>query len=186
MQLTGKARGAPVGVVSSTPTSGGSVTMQHRRRRRLRPAAGLAVGAMIAVGGTWAVQQQAGAVPAGCEVDYSITHVRQGGFGAHVRITNLDDAVSGWTLLWSFAGGETVTRAWNAEVTLGTAQVTAKSRASNGAVATGGTVSFGFNGSLPGSAQPTAPSSFTLNGAVCTSSTTTAGGTSAGTGSGTS
>jgi hypothetical protein len=145
---------------------------------------------MIAVGGTWAVQQQAGAAPAGCEVDYSITHVRQGGFGAQVRITNRGDTVSRWTLQWSFAGGETVTRAWNARVTLGAAQVTATSRASNGSVVTGGTVSFGFNGSLPGSGRPTAPASFSLNGTVCTGSTTSVGGTSAatsaGTGSGTS
>src|SRR4051794_3191119 len=106
------------------PTSGGHVTTQHRRSRRLRSAAGLAAGGLIAVGGAFAVQQGgAAAATAGCRVDYSISSTWQGGFGANVQITNLGDAVSGWTLQWSFGGGEQVTQAWNADVTLGSSQV---------------------------------------------------------------
>src|SRR5690242_9162170 len=115
---------------------------RHRRRRAWRSAAGLAAGGLIAIGTTWTVQQQAGAAAAaaGCRVGYTITNSWQGGFGANVEITNLGDAVTSWTLQWSFGGGEQVTQAWNADVALGTSQVTAKSLSYNGAVASGGSV----------------------------------------------
>jgi rhamnogalacturonan endolyase len=151
----------------------------------MRSVAGLAAGGLMAIGTTWAVQQQAGAASAGCRVDYAITNSWQGGFGANVQITNLGDAVTSWTLQWSFTNGETVTQAWNADLTPGSAQVTARSLSYNGSVPSGGSVSFGFNGSVPGSAQPAVPSSFTLNGTTCTGSSATSGGTSSGSSSGT-
>ncbi|WP_344043400.1 cellulose binding domain-containing protein, partial [Saccharothrix xinjiangensis] len=45
----------------------------------------------------------------GCRVDYSVTNQWQGGFGANVTVTNLGDALSGWTLEWSFTAGQQVT-----------------------------------------------------------------------------
>ncbi|BBB01401.1 putative secreted glycosyl hydrolase [Actinacidiphila reveromycinica] len=152
----------------------------HPRNRALRTAAGLAAGGLVAVGATWAVQQQAGAASAGCTVDYSVTSTWTGGFGASVKVTNLGNAVSSWTLRWSFAAGETVTQAWNADVTLNSTQVTAGSLSYNGAVPTGGSVDFGFNGSVPGSGSPTVPPSFTFNGTVCTGGVSTSGGSDSG------
>jgi rhamnogalacturonan endolyase len=150
------------------------VTTKHRRSRQLRSLASLAVGALFTAGATWAAVQQGGAAAAtaGCRVDYSITNAWQGGFGADVDITNLGDAVSSWTSQWSFGNGETVTQAWNADVTLGSSQVTAKNVSYNGSVASGSKVSFGFNGSMPGSGTPVTPTSFTFNGTVCTGGTT--------------
>ncbi|RKE21753.1 cellulose binding domain-containing protein [Streptomyces sp. TLI_171] len=145
----------------------------HRRGRTARSFAGLLAGGLLAVGATWAVQQQAGAAAAGCRVDYTITNAWQGGFGADVQITNLGDAVAAWSLKWSFGGGEQVTQAWNADVMLGSSQVTANSLGYNGSVATGGTVSFGFNGSVPGTGATTVPTAFTLNGTLCTGGSTT-------------
>ncbi|GAA2097352.1 rhamnogalacturonan lyase [Kitasatospora saccharophila] len=142
---------------------------RHHGRRALRPVAGLAAGLLVAAGTGWAVQQ-AGAAAAGCRVDYTVASAWQGGFGANVQITNLGDAVTSWTLQWSFGSGEQVTQAWNADVTLGSGQVTAKSLGYNGAVAAGGAVSFGFNGSVPGSGTASVPSSFTFNGTLCTGS----------------
>ncbi|MDG9679126.1 cellulose binding domain-containing protein, partial [Micromonospora sp. DH14] len=75
----------------------------------------------------------------------------QGGFGANVTITNLGDAVTGWTLTWRYDAGQTVTQAWNATVTQSGAAVTAKNVGYNGALPTNGVVSFGFNGSWTGS-----------------------------------
>jgi rhamnogalacturonan endolyase len=148
----------------------------RRKRARRRAWAGATAGALIAAGTTWAVQAvPANATPAaaGCRVAYTITSSWQGGFGADVTITNLGDAVSSWSLQWAFGSGQTVTQAWNADVTLNSSQVTATNVSYNGALATGGSASFGFNGAISGSGTPSAPAAFTLNGVACTGSTTT-------------
>ncbi|TDO36532.1 non-reducing end alpha-L-arabinofuranosidase family hydrolase [Paractinoplanes brasiliensis] len=111
----------------------------------------------------------AGAAAAGCSVNYAVSSQWQGGFGANVSITNLGDAVNGWTLTWSYSAGQTVTQAWNATVTQSGSNVTAKNASYNGSIATGSSVSFGFNGSWTGS-NPV-PSSFALNGVTCTGGT---------------
>ncbi|OON30813.1 MULTISPECIES: cellulase family glycosylhydrolase [Micromonospora] len=105
---------------------------------------------------------------AGCRVAYAVPSQWQGGFTADVSVTNLGDAVNGWTLGWTFPSGQRVTQAWNATVTSSGDQVTAKSMSYNAAIATNGSVSFGFNGSWSGG--NTAPTSFTLNGVACTGS----------------
>ena len=117
-----------------------------------------------------AVTLPAQAAAAGCAVSYALSSQWQGGFGAEVRVTNLGDPVNGWTLTWSYGAGQQVTQAWNATVTQSAAQVTARNVSYNGAVATSGTVSFGFNGSSTGS-NP-APTAFALNGVACTGGTT--------------
>jgi glycosyl hydrolase family 62/cellulose binding protein with CBM2 domain len=116
-----------------------------------------------------AVALPAGAATAGCSVNYAVSSQWAGGFGATVAITNLGDPLTSWTLTWSFSAGQTVTQAWNTAVTQSGAAVTAKNAAYNGAVATNGTVSFGFNGAFTGS-NP-APTSFSVNGVACTGST---------------
>lgn len=103
---------------------------------------------------------------AGCRVAYAVSSSWPGGFGANVTITNLGDALSSWSLVWSYSSGQTVTQAWNTTLTQSGSTVTAKNAGYNGSVATNGTVSFGFNGSLTGS-NP-APTAFTLNGTACT------------------
>ncbi|MFI5842499.1 non-reducing end alpha-L-arabinofuranosidase family hydrolase [Catenuloplanes sp. NPDC051500] len=113
-----------------------------------------------------AVALPAGAAAAGCAVDYAVSSQWQGGFGASVAVTNLGDPLNGWTVTWSFGAGQTVTQAWNTTLTQSGAAVTAKNVSYNGAVPTGGTVSFGFNGSSGGS-NPV-PASFAVNGVTCT------------------
>jgi hypothetical protein len=138
---------------------------------RSRPAkvglmsAGLGLLASAAV----VVAMPAHAATAGCSVNYAVSSQWQGGFGASVSITNLGDALSGWTLTWSYSAGQTVTQAWNATVTQSGSAVTAANASYNGSVATNGTVSFGFNGSWTGS-NPS-PTSFSLNGVLCTGGT---------------
>jgi hypothetical protein len=46
-----------------------------------------------------------------------------GGSGANVTITNLGDAVNGWTLAWSLSAGQTLTQLWSGTVTQSGAQV---------------------------------------------------------------
>ncbi|WP_305784451.1 cellulose binding domain-containing protein [Symbioplanes lichenis] len=105
---------------------------------------------------------------AGCKVDYQVSSQWPGGFGASVAITNLGDAVSSWTLAFTFPGGQTVTQLWNGVHTQSGANVTVRNAAWNGSLATGATTTIGFNGSGSGAA----PASFTVNGTLCTGSTT--------------
>ncbi|WP_377272669.1 cellulose binding domain-containing protein [Peterkaempfera sp. SMS 1(5)a] len=142
----------------------------HRKTRRSAAAWVSCAAALAAAAGVTAHAGAAAAATTGCRVDYSVTSSWQGGFGASVTITNLGDALTSWSLAWNFGGGQTVTQAWNAAVTLNSTQVTAENVSYNGAIATGGTASFGFNGALTGTANP-APTAFTLNGVQCTGST---------------
>ncbi|MBO3101495.1 rhamnogalacturonan lyase family protein [Cellulomonas fengjieae] len=125
--------------------------------------------ATLATGVGVAVAQPATAA-AGCRVEYTVTNQWTEGFGADVRITNLGDPVSTWSLTWSFGAGQTITQAWNAATSQSGAQVTARNVSYNGAIPTGGSTSFGFNGGWSGS-NPV-PTSFALNGTTCTGATT--------------
>jgi len=126
-------------------------------------------GAALLASAVVVVALPADAAAAGCSVDYAVSAQWPGGFGANVTITNLGDALTGWTLTWSFGAGQTVTQAWNTSLTQSGAAVTARNAGHNGSVGTNGTVAFGFNGSWTGS-NP-APTSFALNGVTCTGGT---------------
>ncbi|GAA3961848.1 cellulose binding domain-containing protein [Actinoplanes auranticolor] len=108
---------------------------------------------------------------AGCRVSYAVTNSWQGGFGAAVEVTNLGDPVNGWTLGWSFPSGQTVSQLWGGTVTQSGAAVSVRNAGYNGAIATGASASFGFNGAWTGA--NTDPTAFTLNGVACTGGTTT-------------
>ena len=136
--------------------------------RKLRTNAALVSAGALLASAAVAVAMPAGAAAAGCSVNYAVSSQWQGGFGANVAITNLGDPVTSWTLTWSYSAGQTVTQAWNTALTQSGAAVTARNVSYNGAIATNGTTSFGFNGSWTGS-NP-APTSFALNGVACTGS----------------
>jgi len=135
------------------------------RIRRAILAGVLAITAGVTVG---SAATSAGAAVGGCSVSYALTTQWNTGFTASVTITNLGDPLTSWDLGWSYAAGQQVTSGWNATISQSGAQVTARNQTWNGGVATGATVNFGFNGSWSGS-NP-APTSFTLNGALCTGS----------------
>ncbi|GID90838.1 cellulose binding domain-containing protein [Amorphoplanes digitatis] len=128
----------------------------------------LAAAALTVAAGGLGIAAARAAAPA-CGVTYTITSQWAGGFGADVTVTNLGDPVTGWTLGWALAPGQGVTQAWNAAVTVSGTAVTATNASYNGSVATGASVSFGFNGTWSG-ANPV-PSSFTFNGTACAGGT---------------
>ncbi|WP_328383267.1 non-reducing end alpha-L-arabinofuranosidase family hydrolase [Micromonospora zamorensis] len=130
----------------------------------------VSAGVALLVSSTVVAALPAGAAAAGCSVTYAVSSQWQGGFGANVSVTNLGDPLTSWALTWSYSAGQTVTQAWNTSLTQSGSAVTAANVSYNGAVATNGTVSFGFNGSWTGS-NP-APTSFALNGVTCTGDTT--------------
>jgi endoglucanase len=106
---------------------------------------------------------------AGCRVDYTVASQWQGGFQAGVRITNLGDPVSGWTLGFTMPdAGQKVVQGWNATWSQSGSTVTAAAVDWNRTLATGATADVGFTGSFTG-ANPR-PTAFTLNGVACTGS----------------
>ncbi|GGS18226.1 glucanase [Streptomyces humidus] len=100
-----------------------------------------------------------------CSVDYKVQNDWGSGFTTAVTITNNAAAKSSWALKWTYGGSQKVTSAWNAKVTQSGAAVTVANETYNGTLATGGSVSFGFQGTYSGTnAIPTA---FTLDGVTC-------------------
>ncbi|GHA33626.1 glycoside hydrolase family 6 protein [Streptomyces purpurascens] len=103
------------------------------------------------------------AVP--CTVDYKIQNQWSTGFTAAVTVTNNSAAKSSWSLKWSYAGNQKVTSGWNAKLSQSGAAVTAANESYNAQLATGASVSFGFQGSYSGSNA--IPGTFTLDGVTC-------------------
>ncbi|WP_395571332.1 glycoside hydrolase family 6 protein [Streptomyces sp. BK79] len=107
----------------------------------------------------------AGAAAVPCTVDYKVQNDWGSGFTAAVTVTNNGAATSSWSLGWTYAGSQKVTNSWNAKVSQSGAAVTAANESYNGALATGGSASFGFQGTYSGSNA--VPATFTLNGVTC-------------------
>ncbi len=137
----------------------------HRLRMALAAAAGVGVGAAL-------VGVPSAHAAAGCQVTYTVTNQWPGGFGTNVSVNNVGDPVNGWKLTWSFGGGQTISQLWNGSYTQSGAQVTVSDAGYNASIPTGGSTSFGFNGTLSGSANPV-PTDFVLNGTPCTGTVTT-------------
>ncbi|MET0237876.1 MAG: glycoside hydrolase family 6 protein [Kibdelosporangium sp.] len=103
----------------------------------------------------------------GCKVEYTITNQWDTGFGASVAVTNLGDAISGgWTLEWDFPGNQQAGQGWNGVFSQQSNHVTVRNPSWGGSLATGATVSPGFNGTYSGTNAK--PASFKLNGNTCT------------------
>ncbi|CAL9295386.1 glycosyl hydrolase family 18 protein [Streptomyces sp. SudanB182_2057] len=89
------------------------------------------------------------------------------GFGGQWTVKNTGtSSISSWTIEWDFPSGTKVASAWDATVTNSGDHWTAKNVGWNGTIAPGASVSFGFNGSGPGS-----PANCKLNGDSCDGST---------------
>ncbi|GAB2963210.1 cellulase family glycosylhydrolase [Saccharothrix stipae] len=113
----------------------------------------------------------------GCKVDYTVTSQWNGGFQASVKVTNLGDVVTGWSLGVTFPNSsQRVTQGWNATWTQSGSTATATNVDWNRTLGTGASTDLGFVGAWSGS-NPT-PTSFTLNGVACTGSTTSTSTTS--------
>jgi lysophospholipase L1-like esterase len=104
-----------------------------------------------------------------CSVHYTVSSQWSGGFGSNVTINNTGTTtVSGWTLTWTFANGQTITQLWNGSDTQSGGKVSVTNLSYNGTIAPGGNQSFGFNAAWSGS--NTNPTSFQLNGVTCATS----------------
>ncbi|MDP9792289.1 hypothetical protein J2S43_000801 [Catenuloplanes nepalensis] len=129
-----------------------------RRRLAMTAAGVLVAGGMVTVPVSMAYAATA------CDVVYT-TNDWNNGFTASVTLKNLGDPVSSWNLGWAFPGNQQVTNGWAAKYSQSGQNVTASNEAWNGSLATGASITLGFNGSFSGSNAK--PASFTLNGTTC-------------------
>jgi len=95
--------------------------------------------------------------PRGCVATYKIMNQWQGGFQADVTVTAGTSAISGWTVNWTFANGQTVTQSWGAGITSSGAAITGKNVGCNGTIAAGANVWFGLIGTWNGTNSAPTP-----------------------------
>jgi Cellulose binding domain/Carbohydrate binding module (family 35)/PQQ-like domain len=105
-----------------------------------------------------------------CKVNYSVQSQWTGGFTSNIIITNTSTtALTSWSLQFSFPNGQQVTEGWDGTFSQQGSQVTVQNLSYNGSLAaSGGSTSLGFNGSW--TASNANPTSFTLNGTMCSTS----------------
>jgi cellulose 1,4-beta-cellobiosidase len=137
-------------------------------KSRLGRATAAAASAALVASAVVAVSAEQASAASGCSVSYTITNQWSTGFGTNITITNLGSAITSWTLAWTFGGNQQVTQLWNGTYTQTGENVSVASESYNGALATNGNTSLGFNGTYSGT--DAVPAQFTLNGAVCTGS----------------
>jgi len=107
-----------------------------------------------------------GQTAVGCRVDYTITSQWSDGFQGDIKINNTgSSAISGWTVSWSFANGQSITQMWNASYTQNGATVSATNIGWNANIPAGDSQSFGFTANWSGSNS--APAAFMVNGVPC-------------------
>ena len=83
-------------------------------------------------------------------------------------ITNTSTtAVNGWTLKFTYPGDQKITNDFNGTASMSGEVATLVNASYNGAIAAGGSVTVGFQGTF--TSNDTSPTSgFTLNGTACT------------------
>ncbi|MFG1744893.1 cellulase family glycosylhydrolase [Micromonospora chalcea] len=86
----------------------------------------------------------------GCTATYAVTNSWQGGFQGDVKVTAGAAAITGWTVRWTYANGQSVTQAWNATVSNSGSAYTARNVDYNGRLGAGASTTFGFIGSWQG------------------------------------
>lgn len=88
----------------------------------------------------------------GCTAAYAVTNQWSTGFTGNVTIScAAGSSLSGWQAGWDFGAGQRLTQAWNAVCKQEATRVTCSNTSWNGSVPSGGSVSFGFNGTWDGS-----------------------------------
>jgi len=104
-----------------------------------------------------------------CHIDYMIQNQFHSGFVANISISNTGTTpISGWTLTWSFADGQTITSYFNGNFVQTGANVSVQSRVYDGNIAPASTlvIDVGFVGTW-NNITNSIPASFALNGTTC-------------------
>jgi endoglucanase len=95
--------------------------------------------------------------PASLSCAYSVTNSWSGGFQGQIVLSDTGTtATSGWTVSWTWPGGQQLSSDWNGVFTTSGATVSVTSESYNASITPGGSVTIGFT------ATGTAPSSLAL------------------------
>ncbi|HEY8985160.1 MAG TPA: glycoside hydrolase family 48 protein [Streptomyces sp.] len=136
---------------------------RRRRTRRLWTAALAALALPLATLSTLSTTAQAAALQ--CSVDYK-TNDWGSGFTADLTITNRGtDAISGWTLGYSYSGNQKLSNGWNGTWSQSGTSVSVQNAPYNANIAAGAAVTTGAQFTYSGT--NTAPTNFTINGTSC-------------------
>ena len=93
-----------------------------------------------------------------CTASYRVTQQWSNGFIGEVTVTNPGAAtLSGWTVRWTFAAGQTVTNLWNGTLSTSGSATTVRDAGYNGQVGAGASTTFGFQGTYGGTNPTPAP-----------------------------
>jgi lysophospholipase L1-like esterase len=88
-----------------------------------------------------------------CTATYTIVSQWQGAFQGEVTVRAGSRAITGWTVGFSFTGGQLITQSWNTRLTQTSAAVSATNLDWNGSLGAGASTTFGFlanwNGTNP-------------------------------------
>jgi endoglucanase len=104
--------------------------------------------------------------PVSCEAAYTLVNSWPGGFQAQVVLTNTGtDAISPWTLTWTFPGDQQISSGWDATFAQSGEDVTATAESYNATIEPSDSVTIGFTGTYTNS--DAAPTSFSVNGTAC-------------------
>jgi len=83
--------------------------------------------------------------PAGaCSASFRTVGSWQGGFQGEVTVTAGSSGVSGWTVAWTLAGGQSITQLWSGTLSANGPAVTVKNVSYNGTLGAGASTTFGF------------------------------------------
>ncbi|WP_167604422.1 family 43 glycosylhydrolase [Micromonospora auratinigra] len=84
--------------------------------------------------------------PAGgaCTASYRTTNTWSGGFQAEVTVTAGSAPIKGWAVQWTLSGGQSVSQVWSGTLSTSGTTATVRDVSYNGALAAGGSTTFGF------------------------------------------
>ncbi|WBB94914.1 cellulose binding domain-containing protein [Solwaraspora sp. WMMA2080] len=103
------------------------------------------------------------AIASSCRVSFVVTDSWGTGYTASVTVYNDGPAVNGWSVGWTFPGGQLLQGHWNGVFQQTGSAVTVTNESHNAAIPTGGAVNFGYTAD----GSPATPTPFTLNGTTC-------------------
>ncbi|WP_432869493.1 endo-1,4-beta-xylanase [Microbispora rosea] len=88
-------------------------------------------------------------VTGACSATIETTNSWPGGFQSTVTVRAGSSAVNGWTVKWTWPGGQTISSLWSGEQSVSGSSVTVRNAPYNGSIAAGSSTTFGFtaNGS---------------------------------------
>ncbi|MEU8081762.1 cellulose binding domain-containing protein [Catellatospora citrea] len=81
---------------------------------------------------------------AGCSAGYRLVNSWPGGFQAEVTVTAGSAPITGWTVGWTLAGGQSITQLWSGTLSSNGQSVTVRNVSYNGNLSAGASATFGF------------------------------------------